>query len=40
MKKKEYIKRINHALNRINRLDSLASIWLYADVLAEREVQK
>lgn len=36
--KEKYIKNINDTLNRINSLDSLACIWLYVDVLAEREV--
>ncbi len=37
MKKREYIKRINHALKKINNLESLACLWLYADALVEKE---
>lgn len=38
MTKDEYIRRILCALDRIDDLDKLACIWLYADVLAaERE---
>ena len=39
MKKREYIKSINRSLKKINNLESLACIWLYADALAEKEAQ-
>lgn len=39
--KQEYIKEIVCSLNKIDDLDKLACIWLYADVLAaEREAQE
>lgn len=39
MQKRQYIKQINHTLDKINRPDNLARIWLFADMVAESEVQ-
>lgn len=37
MTKQEYINRIMRTLNRIDDLDKLARIWLFADALAVEE---